>query len=331
MGSFKPLVPVRSNRPLELQRGNPLRYRYTLAGNREFPLGTTALLTVANTYGQTVGAYVGVVGGKYIDFAEAADISDTLARTDSWQLFVTYPSETMPTLLEQGQVIRIEAPYPDAPPQSSEFDGVAYEYHFGTPGLLTDPAWRIMNGHPRVYDNSLRSLPNAVAAGTLLTGLTPWDDVAMLWFAPLQTDAVRLTYNTIRAHDNSNGEMWTVICSNYDMSNWAGFHHKQVFGIGSWDSDTISVVTGTGPTTFVNRVSASKDTQDNQIYTAEFNPITDTFTLYVGTDMTPVVSWTDTTSVVDHGPGERYVGFGFKSTILDAGVQVSDWIIADTP
>ncbi|QSM01084.1 hypothetical protein SEA_NANOSMITE_39 [Mycobacterium phage Nanosmite] len=328
MGSFKPLVPVRSNRPLELQRGNPLRYRYTLPGNREFPVGTTALLTVANTYGQTVGAYTGVVLGKDINFTEAAAISDALRRTDSWQLFVTYPSETMPTLLEQGQVIRIEAPFPDAPPQSSEFDGVSYQYSFGTPGRLYDPAWRVLAGSPFVHDNSARSLPNAVAAGTLIDDLTLWPKVAMLWFAPLQTDAVRLTYNIVREND---GIGIAVICSNYDMTNWVGIAHKQVFGVGSWDDDQLQIVTGTGPTTYAVRVTQDYDSADLSNFTAEYNPITNTYSVYLGESHTPLLSWIDTTNVVNHGEGERYVGFAFESALLSPGVEVSDWIIADTP
>ncbi|QNJ56844.1 hypothetical protein SEA_REINDEER_34 [Mycobacterium phage Reindeer] len=332
MASFTPIVPVRSNRPLELQRGNPLRYRYTLPGNKTFPVGTSAVLTVSNTYGQVVGGFIGTVAGKTIEFVEGTDISDMLARTDTWTLSVTYPGETMPTMLEQGQIIRIEAPFPDAPAQSPEFEGVAYEYHFGTPGFVKDPAWRIMNGHPRVYDNSFRNLPNAVSSGSLFGGdLTAFDDVCMVWFAPLRTDIVRLTYNTIRPIDNSNGEVWAMICSNYDATNWAGFHHKQVFGVGSWDADQISVVTGSGPTTFVTRATQSYDTVNNQAYTAEYNPISNTYSLYVGTSHDPLISWTDETNVVNHGEGERYVGFGFKSALLYAGVQVSDWYIANTP
>lgn len=323
-----PSTPVESNRALELNRGNQATWKYTLASKKQFPDGTSAHLSLFNTYGQSVGTWEGEVDGGTITFDADASTADAIERGTAWQLFAEIDGTTR--LLAQGTVIRTEAPFPDAPPKSSEYDGVRYQYSFGTPGLLRDPAWRIMFGAPRVYDNSARQLPNAVSAGSLIGGdLTIFGQAAMLWYAPLRTDAVRLTYNTIRNIDNSNGEAWVVICSNYDMTNWAGFRHRQVFGIGQWDSDTLEIVTGSGPTTFTTRATVSGDTANNTYYTAEYNPLTNTYTLWKGT--TQVLQWTDSTNVVNHGQGERYVGFGFKGAVLNSGVQVSDWLIGDAP
>lgn len=325
---FKPVLAVDNNRVIDLNRGNRAAWRYMLSGSQSFPAGATAQIVLANTYGQTVGTWDGVVSGGTITFDEPADVADGINRGASWQLFVT--SSGLTRLVAQGTVIRTEAPYPDAPPQSSEYDGVRYQYSFGTPGFLYDPAWRILKGQPRVYDNSGRGLPNSVAAGSPSGGdFSLFGSCAMLYFAPLRTDAVRLTYNTIRSGSNSNGELWVVVCSDYTMTNWAGFYHKQVFGVGQWDADSLEIVTGSSPTTFTQRAAAFGDTANNSYYTAEYNPLTNTYTLWKGT--TQVVQWTDATNVVNHGPGERYVGFGFKAAILNSGVQVSDWLIGDAP
>lgn len=321
---WKPTFPVESNRVLELNRSNPVGWQYKLAKGEP----SDAFLEIRNSYGQLLDTWAGEVDGQIVSFDQEPDATDTIPRGSSWQLFCEIDGVTR--VMAQGLVVRHEAPFPDAPPQSSEYDGVRYQYAFGTPGLLRDPAWRILNGAPTVYDNSLRQLPNGVAAGSLLGGsLSVFGSAAMLWFAPLQTDAVRLTYNTIRNFDNSNGELWVVVCSSYDMSNWAGFYHKQVFGVGSWDNDTIQIVTGSGPTTFTTRATFTGDTANNSYYTAEYNPLTNTFTLWRGT--TEVLQWTDSTNVVNHGLGERYVGFGFRAAVLNSGVQVSDWLIGDAP
>lgn len=328
MAIWKPSNRVLSNQPLELNRDNPLHYEYTLPGGRQFPVGTTAALTLKNTYGQTLGEYTGTVVGGTVTFLESISIANALPRGTSWTLGIKAPDDAEPHLELQGTVIRTEAPFPDAPAQSPEFEGVLYRYSFATPGFLVDPVWRVLNGNPRVYNNSGSSLPNAVAAGSLLGGdLTFYDDVAMLFYAPVKTDSIRFTYNTIR---NGAGSCWVVICSNYDMTNYAAIRHRGVFLSGFWDHDTVDIVTGSGPVTIQSRTTpVNYTTTTNQNYTAAYNPLTDTYALYVGTSLTPVVSWTDTTGVVNHGEGERYAGLAFKSDVLTPGIEISDWVIGD--
>lgn len=319
MGIWQPEVPVERNRVLELNRGNPAVWTYTLSSNQQFPAGTTAVLELKNTYGQAVGVWVGTVTGGIIRFDQLASIADAIPRGTSWTLTASYGG-TAPRQLAQGTVIRSEAPFPDAPANSTLFDAVQYSYSFGTPGFVVDTSWRILNGKPRVYDNSAAALPNAVAAGTLLTGV-PWDDVFMMFFAPVKTDAVRFTYNVIR---QGNGDAWIAICSNYDATNYACVHHKRTAS-----GDTISIATGTGPVTITDRQVVTYSTSSLDNFTAEFNPSSNTYAVYLGTSLTPLVQWQDATNIVFHGEGERYVGLGFKSALLTPGVEVSDWIVQD--
>lgn len=330
MNLWTPGQPVVSNQVIELNRGNPFRYVYTsLAG--DFADGTSAFVEFFSARGQSLGRVDGDVVENRIFFEGSVGFADSMKRGVAWRLHVDEDGESR--VRSQGTVIRCEAPFPDAPATQPNVVGATYEYSFGTPGVLNDPAWKILQGRPRVYDYSSRSLPNAVAAGSLFGGLAPWDKVAMRWYAPLQTDSVKLSYNTIRGGLGPeglwNGELWVVLCSNSSMTEWAGFKHKQVFGIGSWDKDTISVVTGSGPTTMVNRATVSEDTYTNQQFTAEYSHITNTFTLWLDGVEDPIVEWTDSSSVVNHGEGWRYVGFGFKSEALFPGVGVSDWSIRD--
>lgn len=328
---WQPNTLVESNRVIELNRGNQSTWTYRLASNRSFPAGSSASLKLSNTYGQLIGTWDGSVEGGVVTFDEPSTVVDGIPAGTSWQMFVD--ADGAVRLVAQGMVIRTEAPYPDAPPKSSEYDGVRYQYAFGTPGFLYDPAWRIISGQPRVYDNSGRSLPNGCAAGSLAGGdLSIFGKSSMLYFAPLRTDAVRLTYNTVRNGANSNGTLISVICSNYDMSNWVGFRHYQTFGIGQngqWDNDSLSIVVGSSPVDYVIKDSAYGDTSNNSYYTGEYNPVSNTYTLWKGT--TPVVDWTDSTNIVSHGAGERYVGFHFQAALLNSGVQVSDWLIGDAP
>ncbi|ATN93998.1 minor tail protein [Mycobacterium phage Kumao] len=321
MGIWEPQVRVDSNRTLELNRGNTAYYAYTVPDT--YPTPSAAVLTLYNDYGQVLDVWSGTVDGRTIIFDEPSEAADLIPTGSSWTLTAEMYGTTR--LVAQGTVIRIEAPFPAAPTHSDHFDAVQYRYVFATPGRIVDPAWRILVGSPWVYNNSGQSLPNAVAAGNLWTGEF-WPKVAMLYYAPLNTDAVRLTYNTVRSGD---GEALIVICSNYDMSNYAAIYHKQQFGIGSWDNDVIAIVTGDGPHDYDIRAQEEWETQDLQNYTAEYNPVSNTFAVYLGNDTTPIVEWEDQNEIVNHGPGERYFGLCFESALLSPGVEISDVLIQD--
>lgn len=313
---------------ITLSRGDFPSYSYALDRQERtlFPEGSIATLEFRNSYDQVLDAWIGYVESGTVTFDPTISSADALPRGTAWTLSIE-DDYGRPRQRRWGLIIRSEPTYPDAPPQSSEFDGVVYKYSFGTPGYVYDPAWRILHGRPRVWDNSLRELPNGVAAGGVL-----FADAFMMYFAPLRTDTVRLTYNTIRPTDNSDGECWVVVCSNYDGTNWAGFRHRQVWGIGSWDDDTIEIVTGDGTksTDFDTRETIQAETANNQNYTAEYNELTNTFSLYKGDATEPLISWPDETEVVEHGEGERYWGLAFQSDIASAGVQISDVRIGDS-
>jgi len=340
MNSFNALQPVQSNRVLDLNRGNRATWVYSL-GTGSFPIGATAYMKLTNSYGQTVGTWVGEVWDGTITFDETSTTADAIAAGTVWQLFIS--EDGIDRLLSQGTVIRSEAPYPDAPPQSSEYDGVRFQYSFGSTGVITDPAWRIITGRPFVYNNAARSLPNA-AGFSNPNGIlpVPYGTATMLYYAPLRTDAVRLTYNTIRSGDNSSGGMTVIICASYDLNNWVGFEHRQVWGVGSWDNDSLRIVTGnrqaaTSAGSFLNpsgpvvvKASVAGDTANNTYYTAAYSPLDNTYRLFKGANQ--VLSWTDSTNIVTHGPGERHVGFKFGADLVStSGVQVSDWLIGDAP
>lgn len=316
---------------LAISSGDTPTWSYKLVGKEilVFPEGSAATMEFKNSFGQTIDTWTGEVASGIVVFDLQPTDGDLLKRGTTWTLTVD-DLDGKPRQPLWGSVTRSENRYPDNPDENTDSDGVVFEYSFGTVGFVVDPAWRIMNGNPQVYDNSLASLPNAVAAGSLFGGdLTIFDDVAMLFYAPVNHDAVRLTYNTVRFGP---GQADVVICSNYDMTNYAALRHTGVFLSGVWQHDTVQVVTGTGPVTSVVRGSpVDYSTTSAQNYTAEYNPSSNTYSLYVGTSLTPVVSWPDTTNIVDHGAGEQYVGFGFKSGLLTPGIEISDWIIASGP
>lgn len=340
MGIWTPSNPVLSNLVLELNRGNPCNYLYTLPGNQQFPTGTTSLLTLKDTSGNILGQWEGTISGGTINIVEPHAVTDLIPAGTSWTLATNTTPPGEPTLLAQGTVVRNEAPFPTQSPQNNLFNGVDYSYTFATAGMLSDPTWTILSGTPVVYNNSSLQLPNAVAAGALtavlLDGTTvglnealPWETASMLYYAPLPTDAVSLSYNVVKGLNIGGGETWIIVSSAYDMNTCVAFYHQQWIG----GTNTVGIATGSGPT---NGASATAfDIQESVTYTTEtldnfiatYNPVTNTYALYVFGNTTPLVTWTDSGNLIPHGPGFRYVGFVFKSGLLAPGVEISDWII----
>lgn len=295
---------------IDLATGNTPSYILDLDANEKtlFPDGSSAIVEFRNTYNQVVGKWDSSVLDGRVVFG--ADSDNSIPRGSSWTLTIEdkFGDKKQPLW---GTVTRSEPLYPDAPPSSDEFDASLYRYAFDIPGRVVDPQWLIRNGRPTVWTLS-GGRPNAVGAGT------GWADVAMLWYAPLKSDSVRLTYNVVK---NQFGSSWLVICSNYSMTNWVGVRHREISGGG----DTLAIVTGTGPVNYDIRASITRTTQDLENFTAEYNPVSNTCSVYLGADKDPLVSWEDSTMVVDHGEGERYLGMGFKSS-GSPGVMISDWL-----
>lgn len=321
MNNWAPLYPVKSDGTLKLQRGNPFQYTWAPGVGRALPDGSSGSLVLQNSYGQTLATWSGTLSAGTLQFSQPSSDADPVPNGTAWTLMIDYNDSQGPRVKEQGTILRQEQPFPNAPALNPALQAVSYSYSFGTTGFVTDPAWRLMNGHPTVYDNSGRGYPNAVAAGSLVGGdLAVFDDVCMLYYAPLNTDAVRLTYTTVPFGE---GDAWMIFCSNYDATNYAAIHHSR-----SLTGDQLSIATGTGPVSITDRQILSHGTTYEN-FTAEYDPSSNTFSVYKGTDTSPLVSWTDGASVVGHGMGNRYVGMGFKSAALTPGVEFAEWFIAD--
>lgn len=308
MDLWRPGLPRRMA-TIDLAQNDTPVYTLNLNANTRalFPDGSTATIEFRNTYNQVVGTWLGWVHEGSVVFD--TDLDNTFPRGTTWDLVIE-DINGLPRQLLWGTVTRSEPTYPDGPPASDEFDASLYRYAFDIPGRVYDPQWLIRNGRPTVWEND--SLPNSVGAGS------GWADVAMLWYAPLKSDSVRLTYNVVK---KNTGNAWFVVCSNYTMTNWAGVRHREVSGSG----DTLEIITGTGPVNYSTRASITRSTQDLENFTAEYNPVSNTYSVYLGTDKDPLVSWVDSTNVVSHGEGERYLGLGFQS-FGNPGVMCADWL-----
>lgn len=320
MGIIKPLYPVQSNMPLELNRDNPFEWTYTQGLGRKFAFGTDAWLTFQNSYGQTIATWEvqDIANGDLHFFAEK-DAANLIPAGTNWTLTVDLNDGNSPRLYMQGTVIRAEAPFPNAPGLNVN-PAVQYSYSFGTPGFLYDPAWRIISGRPYVYDNSGAGLPNAVAGGSLLTTGEFLPFVFMLYYAPLMTDNVRFTYQTV---GSGQGVAAVILTSSYDARNFVSVSHANIGG------GSVSIRTGTGVGSVGDVQASVTRATAHETFTASYNGASNTYAVYAGTNTTPIVSWTDNSDFMPHGPGQRYIGLAFQSELFSPGVEICNWYAGD--
>lgn len=350
MASFGPRYPVKSNRALSFTKGNPFDWVYDPGPYFAAQFATTAngmsaYLTFTNSYGQNIAVFEADYGPDpgypygVFAFFEGYPVTDPIPAGTAWTMTIDLNDGNTPRVFLQGNVIRVEAPTPSAPSISSTYDGLNYNYTFATAGTMDDPSFMYLSGVPVVYDNSALGLPNAVAAGspsamildgvmTILEegGSSPWSQASMLYYAPMATDNVSLTYQVVKGAGIAGGEAWVVISSSYDMSSSVAFYHRQWFGSG----DTVGISIGVGPTAFTLEVEVPYSTESLDTFTANYNSASNTYNLYVGSGTEPLLSWTDDTGLVIHGLGYRYVGFSFLSGFLAPGVEIANWNISDT-
>jgi hypothetical protein len=341
--TFLPRYSVQSNQSIQLSRGNNLDYIYMPVPNVQLPYGASGYLTFFNSYGNVldvVEADNTATGGNCLRFQELSTVTDLFPAGTSWTITVDMNDGEQPRLLMQGIVTRVEAPFPSLAP-ANVLDTVQYSYTFATPGVLSDVAWNVLSGTPIVYNNSTLNLPNAVAAGApsdiILDGgdasvastSNPWERATMLYYAPLPADAVSLSYNVVTGGALSlGGETWVIISSAYDMNTCVAFFHQQDSSSGT---PTIGIATGSGPTIggaqtqWDVQVSVPYTTTNMDNFIATYNPLTDTYALWLFGGTAPLLTWTDSADLIPHGPGFRYLGFSFESGALAPGVEICNW------
>lgn len=308
MGIWKPELPRRMV-VMNLAEGDQPTYTYKLSLNERkvFLDGAAATLSFMNSFKQSVGVWEGHVQDGVVSFPDvtAADLTN-LVRGVTFTLGIADLNGKVREPL-WGHVVRNEPRYPDNPDNNTEFVAAKYDWDFGgVAGAVSDPSWRIMNGAPTVWVN-----PNGVygvACGIL------FDDAAMLWYAPFKGDSIQVNYTTISSGAGKSG---VAICSNYDMTNYLCITHEA--GI---SNNILHIEVGNSPVTTTSVAQVNHATATGENFTVVYNNVTQTVSVYLGTNLqTPLLSWTDDTGKVDHGPGNRYFGLNWRASLLATGPQ----------
>lgn len=288
-----------------------------------FSPGTTAECIITDPAGGVLATWEAQsVTESRIDFIVASDDHAEIPHGSYYRVTAHLPAvgprPPIDENLSRGSVVRDDNPTPLAAPRSSN---IALSFADSMAGPEVDPNWIRVGGWGklRIYDNSLLSLPNGMAADFVL-----FDKAAARYRAQTNSNRVKAEFSTIFGPVNA-GKTTVIVCSNQAMTSWVGYQIET--GI---SNNNFHIVRGTGPTTWTIEETVTHDGRDNDRYTAIYDDITDTYHAYFSTDLSaPLLSWTDEAHDVPHGNGYRYPAVLFEASLLSTGVQLSGWAIKD--
>lgn len=321
MATWKPEIPVQSFMPLELNRGNPVRYIYELPARRVFPDAAVVVMTLSDAAGVPLDAWTATVTGGRALFSETVETGNAIPNGSAWTVTATMGADE-PQLLIQGIVNRVEAP--EFPPTINPDRALSFDFTFDTPGLFISPNWVILSGNPQIYDNSGSSLPNAMACGaTLVDGTPTYVNVSMVFHQPLNSDSPRMTYEIVPHGD---GDLYIRFATNAGVTeSVCTIHHSTSGG-----TATVAIKPfrpGVTATASVSRTVA------HESFSVGYDQFSRTFFVYAATDLTtPLLALSDiagdSTAMV-HSEGFRYFGLVFESAGSGPGIEVANINFAD--
>jgi hypothetical protein len=280
-----------------------------------WPTGGSSAVSVTfyDSTGAVLATAAGTMTASSIDFTIAHTVIDSVPAGASFEVFVTDASGN-PYKIRYGRVVRRQASFFDAPGSLPAAQALSFADALQRTALGSN--WIPIVGTTKMFTNT-GPLYGAGSPNVLLGT----SNSAIRWFTPLNTDSVSVNVNLL---NEGYGKTTIILCSDIALSTYLGAQFDT-------NANTVQLLVGTGSTTGTNEGSAVANTvaatPDN--YTITYNNNSGALSVYKGTSLSALASWTDSGHIVPHGPGYRYLGMNWINGNLTNGCQVSAWAGAD--
>lgn len=290
--------------------------------------GTTSQVVVTDRAGGLLATFDGEVLTDRVNYKIAHDDLDAIPAGANFEMFVTIPDDGI-YKVRYGRVVRSEASFPLSPVSTDTFTPAMYEddmqhsipgpywiQRFGAVGMFPHTPT------PPYYTMGVRNGFYFTLLGIINISLPAYAQACVLWYAPMRSDSVKINFSLIPAGP---GLTTVFMCASYSVKNWLGI----VF---DGDAHTVQFHTGLGPvgSAAVGTPVTHNIPSGGQNYTVSYNNATRTASLYVGDNLEPIISWTDTNYLLTTGMGYRYIGQSWRADLTTSGPRLYYWKAEDT-
>jgi hypothetical protein len=298
---------------------------YSAAYGIEWPVGAEAHTVFYNTdravLADVTADDVSAATIRYLFRPDGTESVNDVPAGARFESFIE--TDDGPLKLRYGVVQRAEARFATRPdvilePGPREFTDTFVRQELGF-------RWEPVYGSCKIYvNNPIQKTPIGVGPDTNKLLGKPG---AIRYYKGLAGDSAELTItiNMPAAIGASNGKSRAIVCGDQNMTSGLAIEVDSI-------ADQIHMARVTGQDQFTYVGSAASDTLvDGASYTMRYNNLNDTLAIYKGASLSPMVSpWVDTSHVVAHGKGYRYLLAAFHPTILETGPLISGWAAKDT-
>jgi hypothetical protein len=277
----------------------------------QWPEGTT-YTRFLDSAGGVIDQLDGVVTPQAITYSHPPDVTDPVPAGAGFETFLV--TEDGPYKIRYGRVIRKEVTFPDSPGVAKTQLALRFADNFQRSALGSK--WIQVMGRTSIHNNPAPK-PNGVGNDFGLF----FSASAIRYFQPFSGDSVKTAISLLNP---GWGKTTAILCANQQLTSFLGVQFDTAA-----NPDALRIVTGQGPTSMTVQASVNAPLADYDRYMAFYDEQTDRLSVYKGDALTPVLTWTDETHSIPHGPGYRYLGFSWQADLLSTGPQLTNWIGQD--
>ena len=284
-----------------------------------WPVGSTYTV-FTDSAGGIIATLSGTVATNLITYSSPPQDTDAIPAGAGFEVFLV--TADGPYKIRYGRVLRKEVTFPNSPGQTTTFAALQFADDFQRAALGSK--WVPISGKTSIHANTGAFGQQVNPSGVGVDFGALWADSSLRYYAPLNTDGVKTSATLIYP---GAGHTTMMMCADQNLTTYIGVQFDTRTQSGH---NTVSICRGTAPLTKTILTSVTvTDINDYDRFMCWYDPLTNTTRVYRGDSATPLVSWTDTTHSIPHGPGYRYVGFSWQATLFNTGPQITDWIAQD--
>ncbi|MCV7354503.1 LtfC-like domain-containing protein [Mycolicibacterium fluoranthenivorans] len=281
------------------------------SGLERWPDRSTTRIVFTDTKGADLLKFDGRVFPDRLEFVGSPAQMDKVPAGANFTIYLE--TKEGPFSIRHGKVIRKEVTYTTPPAQA---DVVPLTITDNLQRTAAGNWWKPVYGRIQISDNSDDDLPYAMMGGPGA------QKSAVRYIREFSTDGIEIGVTLLNVSTSS--PSWTSVNFGADINFEMGCAVK--FETGASAARKLHIGTLTAPMTIVDRAPVIANTVVNlEYYRIVYIDSVRTVSVYKGTSLDPISTWTDDTKIVPHGFGYRHVGFSFYRGTPSAtrGIQVA--------